>query len=371
MGKEYAVRLTPALSRPDRVERICEKMQERGYDLTEVGTYLLHFKKSETGERFVYRAELKAEKSRRSSGEETSFDADYENALWTAVDSSDAFAVYCAVEGTKPPEIASERRAAISKKRLVGVSVPAALLLVMTLLLFSPMIFELHGKLADVMLIKLITDRGLLLMPAVGLLLAAWVLIGLARLYAANRRGERSANSALPMPCALLAMLLLAELLSVFSIFNMLPNWRDLPESANAKPYLVMSELGIEAERKRSLLGDTSSIKESGLLFAHCFDTNEYTDRGWLFQDVYELRSPRLAKKLFLALLNTEHSGFGEEHYPLVETALFDECRRLGENEFLFIKGSRVAKLSLHLFDGEQMPEEAIFRALSEKWERG
>lgn len=361
------LRVTPCPGRLDRAEAICESMQSRGYALTRVGRFFMHF--TRTDESFIYRAELSKRIFRSFDGSCGEYDPAYKSCGWQALPSKDYFRFYRAKSDAEAPVIDPKLRTAASRKLVIFNLIAAVLIIAMLMWFFAPLIFPLgSSRSAAAQLIRISEDRVLLPALALFLVWALLDLICLVRLHFANRRGARFAAPSFPTVPYLAGSLFMAAAMLFTNLFNSctLPKPRALPEAAQNEPYLLTSELGIETAR-RELDGKTSELSEDGLWLSRNLHTEEYTEAGFLYQDIYCAHSPQLAKKLLEALKLTKSNGHYEKTMEQLSIDGFDEVWMLHDNCFVVMKGKTAAAVWLYFYDGTESAAAAALKALAEK----
>ena len=159
------------------------------------------------------------------------------------------------------------------------------------------------------------------------------------------------------------ALLTAAQLLGTDSV--------DPPLEADG-PYLLLSDLGWEEMERVEYLGKESSLTETRSLLGEYWDVYEIAGKKssqvWLFQDVYRLRSPKMAARMAGALRNTTTFGNdAEDCYAYVMDGL--SAWVYHDMEIVVLSGNMAGKITY--MGSAWGPEDPglLLSALYDRWQ--
>lgn len=179
-----------------------------------------------------------------------------------------------------------------------------------------------------------------------------------------KRRGVHKAiHGVLLAGAALFAVLLAVQLLGTRS--------EDLPLEPDG-PYLLLSGLGINGERK-TFMNHESGVTRSRSLLADFWDVEEYVGPGQyagchMYQNVYRLRDEGM--RFWLAEVLRKNSTFGDEgeNFSVLRTDAVDAAW-YNKNELVAVKGPYAACVTIVGWSVEEPDRQAICEALAARWE--
>jgi len=172
--------------------------------------------------------------------------------------------------------------------------------------------------------------------------------------------------------CAVLLLLLAVS--GGLAIMQKAGTWEgDLPIEADG-PYLLLRDLGYDQERRVPETWSTaeSSLKRTSSLLADYWDVYEAVEEnssiGWMYEDIYRLRSPKLSKRLVEALKNS--ATFGENALDCSVYVMPDLIAWVYRDlEIVAVSGNMVAHITWMGGDWTDPDPEQLLEALRARWE--
>ena len=147
----------------------------------------------------------------------------------------------------------------------------------------------------------------------------------------------------------------------------------DLPAEADG-PYLLLRDLGYDLERRVPETWRTaeSSLKRTSSLLADYWDVYEVVEEndssGWMYEDIYRLRSPKLSKRLVEALKNS--TTFGEDPQDCSVYVMPDLIAWVYRDlEIVAVSGNMAAHITWMGGDWTDPQPEPLLEALRARWE--
>ena len=363
-------------------ERFYSDMEARGWRLDKRGAFLSRFARTEASQA-RYRVEVSCPGFLEDGLTEGQL-AVFADCGWEHVASSGFLHFFRAPAGSDAPEFYADPRqqaATLKKVRRDLLFGWTALLLLPVLLWGIPLLtgWDLsRGWGAQVRLfIELPGYAGALL---TWLLLVLWRLTEgtwrINRTYFRMKRGlpldhapRRSPLSARTVYPAFLGLLMVCVLSIAFQAA--LAESRDLPQSADG-PYLLFTDLGVDAERSELWYGKRESCVTSApgpaAEYWDVFEVVGTDAQSWMYQDVYRLRLEALAMPLARALLADSVFARSPEEYDAVEVPGLDAAWVCGSLEAVAVKGNLVAHLEFLQSGGTGADLLEVLAVLSEKW---
>ena len=309
----------------------------------------------------------------------------YEDCGWEYAAGSNPIHVFRAPEGSEAPEFYADpaeqaETLKLLRSQAIRGAVPFLTVLIPNLFFFGPR-RNLQGNLG-VWHTWFIEDTAFYLFFAL-LILFVWY-ISLRNVWLINGTYRRLKNG-VPLnhdpqkrhpvhKAVYAAFLLLLAVSGALAIVQKAGTWKgDLPIEADG-PYLLLQDFDCDLERR---VPDTwsqaeSSLKHTRSLLADYWDVYEVVeedgDIGWMYQDVYRLRSPMLAKGLVEALKNS--TTFGSDSRDCTAYALPDLMAWVYRDlEVVAVSGNMVAHITWAGRDWRNPDPEPLLEALRARWE--
>ncbi len=363
-------------------EKFYSDMEQKGWRLVNRGMSLSKFAPAEPGSA-RYRIEIVAPGYMEAGctlPEEQR--AVYEDCGWEYVAGKGLLHIFRAPEGSDAPEFytdPSEQASAVAelRKQYMWSWVTPLLLFLWNLFFVRFPLYHMRQNLS-------LWYRGLFEQTAaVGfyVLIFVWLLyMSLRRTWYLNRtcrrlkRGipldhspqdrhlvHKIASGTLLTLIGLCAVLTASQLLSTKSV--------ELPLEADG-PYLLLSELGWDMDRTE-LLGKESSLTRTSSLLGEYWDVMEIVGKNmsnaWIYQDIYRLRSPKMAQNMASALRNTTTFGNVDDCYQYEMDYL--TAWVYNDIEIVVLSGNMAAKI---IYSDSMWKEtgniEPLLTALYERW---
>lgn len=384
--KKKRYRLTPNSCRLGKAEQICEQMQREGYVLSKCGRYFMHFTPS--SESFVYRAERSKYYISSANDRRCEYDEFYDAKGWLCIPGSGELRLYRAEEGKEPPDISQQMRIKTSKAAFRSSVIVLLINLIALIAFFSPLIFNIRGKLADDVAMSIIKGSTVTGFLAFSIIISLVELISAFGLYQANKRGERFDEPGF-VGIAPITSSALSVLIVIFMGYMRIrsdPPPLPLPTNSENKPYFVLSDIGIELEGELQSAEKSDYIKRSSSLFSERTETYERLrtadsasafseGRGILIhltQNIYKMKSSALKERLIEAIINSNRWSDHEITAEKLSFDGFDEVLLLSDGRIIAVKGSLVAELNYFCISPDDynspLNDEAVLNALAEKW---
>lgn len=171
----------------------------------------------------------------------------------------------------------------------------------------------------------------------------------------------------------LTAFLLLLAVSGALSLAQKAGTWEgDLPTEADG-PYLLLRDFDYDQERRVPETWGTaeSSLKHTRSLLAEHWDVYEVVGEdgsaGWMYEDIFRLRSPKLSGRLAEALKNS--TTFGKNAQDCTAYVQPDFIAWVYRDlEIVAVSGNMVAHITWAGRDWREPDPEPLLEALRERW---
>lgn len=333
MNRRY--RLHPGDYAVGENEKWYGDMAARGWRLNKRGLYLSRFERAQP-ERARYRIELIAPDFLDEPGMPAEQLTLYEDCGWTLAAQRGIVHVFRAPADSSVPELHTDpRQQAASLKKIhrrdlwgyLWVAVIVALNLLPLLIAEGtlPGAWAALGRVWRRFFVEYTAPAlGFAFFLTFWLFRALWDSVSLQRLYYRLKRGvpfDHAPRGRTARRLASAAIGLCAAVFLALGAVQLLSSYRgDLPVQPNG-PYLLLSELGWQGERTENFFGSQSRLEYTQSFLARKWDVCEFVDAGddsipmYLYQEVYQLRSPEAARRYVPVLMADATFGDGPESF--------------------------------------------------------
>lgn len=361
-------------------EKLYSDMASRGWLLEKRGSYFSRFRRGEPENR-LYRIELSSPAFLDDNDLPQEQIALYEDCGWEYVSGSGFVHVFTAPEGSGAPEIHTDPRSQAGTLKPLRRSYITCWIVILFALGFNLlMACAFSGSVGDTLIrwgadlaLGFFRVTSLSLFYLVFLILAVLTLIYSAvrtrLLYKSLKKGTPLDHS--PSSKRRIYKGICAELSALCLIFLLLTAFQlitvkkyDMPAVSDG-PYITLSDMGISGERTKNQFDSSeSSVEVTRSLMCTYYDTREFVDGKWMYQDVYVLRSAALAEKLAGHIMYDCTFADSPEAFSAVEIDGLDSAWQCGL-EFICIRGGTVWYVTCASFDDDELfPLEAIAASL-------
>lgn len=361
-------------------ENLYSDMAVRGWLLEKRGSYFSRFRRGEP-EAHIYRIEFSSPAFLEDSGLPEEQTALYEDCGWKYITGSGFVHVFTAPEGSGAPEIHTDPRGQAGTLKALRRSyltcwIVIFLALGFNLLMacaFSGSVGEALSRWGSDLALGFFRSTSLFLFYLFFLILAVFTLIYSAvqtrilykRLKSGipldhspsrKRRASRAVCAVLSALCLVFLLLTIVQLITVRKY--------DMPEVSDG-PYITLWDMGISGKRTENLFDNSvSSVEVTDSLICTYYDTREFVDGKWMYQDVYVLRSAGLADTLVRHIMNDCTFAEGPEDFSAVEIDGLDGAWQCGM-EFICVRGGTVWYITCASFGNEELfPLNAVAASL-------
>ena len=342
-------------------EKYYADMARRGWILEKRGSVLSRFRRDEP-QKLKYRIELSSpaflDDDRQLPGEQIAL---YEESGWKYVTSAGLVHIFCAPESSSAPEFYDDpRQQAATVKALKRSYVRGCLIVTLLLAVHAVMAAAMTGT-AEGWLETFGAEARVAWVRATALVLA-WLAIMADFLYTLIRgtictqllyrrlRSGRPIDHSPRRPVVYRAVRWMWGILAVlfaalFAVQLCISRTAALPDEADG-PYLLLRDLGWTGERVTNFLDRSSEVETTRSLAARQWYVYECVSDGaggevWMYQDIYQMRSPARAMALAPVLMRDATFAHGPESFSAVSVPGLDAAWRAGM-EFIAVRGDTV-----------------------------
>jgi len=384
MKRKYVI--NPGIYALGENEMLYAKMAAKGWLLYKRGSHFSRFYKTEP-QKLLYRAELSGSGLLDDNDElRDKIISAYEERGWTYVTGCGILNIFSASEGTEAPDVYSEpeQRRALKKtlrRTIFAVAISLVYLLFFKLLIKSAITDDISGvinmwKRAYFELTALfLAGVSIILLGIIEMLRNAYYAFRLYRRLKKEKYLEhvpRRGRTLFRIVNILVNTILIISCLAFIGLSGREIKASKIGMSAYANgPFLRLENLGWNGESPRetgSGRGNTVQTRSSLLLFH--WDTHESVmvgdNRYWLQQDIYEMRSDKLALDFLPVLLETSFFSKREDFLPVEVEGLDFACK--AGMEYIAVRGNYVCQITYQEpgDDADSEPRADVFAALAE-----
>ena len=359
-------------------EKYYADMAQRGWILEKRGATFSRYRRTEP-QKLKYRIELSSpayfDDDQQLPDEQVAL---YEESGWKYVTSAGLVHIFCAPENSSVPEFYNDPRQQAATVKALKRSYVGSCLAVMLLLAVHVVIAAAMAGNAGEWLVEFGAEVRIAWVRATALVLAWFGLmavlfydllrgvISTQLLYRRLRSGRPIDHSPKRPAVYRVIRWVLGSLTVLFALLFVIQlcgvKTAEMPDEADG-PYLLLRDMGWTGERTINYLGRPSEVETARSLAARQWHTYECVSDGadsevWMYQDVYQMRSPARAMALAPVLMRDATFAHGPESFSAVSVPGLDAAWRAGM-EFIAVRGDTVWYIT-YSDPGLYSPEEEL-----------